>query len=550
MKTNPFKVLATLIMVTVCWLLMACSVSDNTSTEGLNPSEQELADYTILFYGHGGGDLDLNILTNIKQFYEANPESYKKVKIAVSYKYSETEQLSTITSGYLAEGLMGQQDADDIVAMGGKTCRVIVDPQKEDVLLKEGVYGQPNGDYTTPDSLTSFINWAAAKCPAKNYILVFNGHGDGYMPHENLPLNTATTRGIVFDDGHQNQAITLPALTKAIKDASIRPTAIYMDACLMNCVEYVFELKDLCDYVVASTYLVPGSGGLYSSLINELASAKDIESALSNYCDACIANWDDNNKNYSGVLDEGGTPVSYYDITVTRTSSLDAFGANLRKFVDALLEAQKDYGYDMMDVFLKYIVENKREVSEVHHDLMYYDLIIYMDIMSKALPNYFSDLLMEDLDASFHQCIVKQCFSDYLTKWNCRVGYSMLLGLEGEYTVKHTVVSEEYGLPYSPEDISYFWNGKTQTNFYSDNPNIFWPIAEPEYGVWGSTGADTYEQLVFDHMTGWSRWIKVNCIIPSTGSVASMSFTSDYKSVEMFTGKFEWNGGLKRKKQQ
>ena len=49
--------------------------------------------------------------------------------------------------------------------------------------------------------------------------------------------------------------ITLNTLHQGIRNAGVRLDAIYLDCCLMNCLEYQFGLKDLCDYIVASTYV-------------------------------------------------------------------------------------------------------------------------------------------------------------------------------------------------------------------------------------------------------------------------------------------------------
>ena len=68
----------------------ACSSNDdepNTPVTPVTPNQPEKADYAILFYGYGGGNLDYDILNNIKQFYAADSASYNKVKIAVQYKF-------------------------------------------------------------------------------------------------------------------------------------------------------------------------------------------------------------------------------------------------------------------------------------------------------------------------------------------------------------------------------------------------------------------------------------------------------------------------------
>lgn len=69
----------------------ACS-SDDNAVDSIDSNESEMADYAILFYGYGGGNLDYDILNNIQQFYAANPASYDKVKIAVQYKFSSQEE--------------------------------------------------------------------------------------------------------------------------------------------------------------------------------------------------------------------------------------------------------------------------------------------------------------------------------------------------------------------------------------------------------------------------------------------------------------------------
>lgn len=48
--------------------------------------------------------------------------------------------------------------------------------------------------------------------------------------------------------------ITLNTLREGIRNSGVRFSSIYIDCCLMNCLEYQFGLKDLCDYIVASTY--------------------------------------------------------------------------------------------------------------------------------------------------------------------------------------------------------------------------------------------------------------------------------------------------------
>ena len=54
----------------------SCS-SDNDDDPEDHPDEpqQQLADYTVIYYGHGGGNLDMQLMSNLMQFYL----TYKKL---------------------------------------------------------------------------------------------------------------------------------------------------------------------------------------------------------------------------------------------------------------------------------------------------------------------------------------------------------------------------------------------------------------------------------------------------------------------------------------
>jgi len=510
-------------MLSVFTTLGIVSCTDRTDNP-VNPSDSAqpaMADYTIIFYGHGGSNLDAAILTNIRQFYFADKESHKNVKVAVQYKYSTAENLSACFQKYVDAGACSQEECNNITAMGSKTCRFVVDAsQSMEAQQVDGIYGDDNCDITNPDSLTHFINWAAKNCPAKNYVLLLSDHGRGYTPHSDLPTSGPATRGIMLDDGHFENGFTVHSLTSAIRNADIRPAVVYMDACLMNSVEYLFELKDLCDYVVASTYVVPGPGGEYTALVNQFASAPDIETALSNFCEASVANWDKYYKTrVSNILDEGGTPVSYYDMTVTRTRNLDAFGAKFRQYVDVLLDAYQNGGDEVRQA-----IDKCTEWSyKAYHDMPYYDLPKYLQSICDAVPAYFPKQMVEEIRTAFNNCIVKQSYSEYLTKWNCQVDCSILLGYDGRYEVNHWSQLED-GRWAHPTFTIYKWDGTTETWYYGDDPDNFTPISDPVSGTWASTGAATYEQLAFDRIVGWSRWLKANHQPAPSWSAASMKF--------------------------
>ena len=85
--------IATLTLFTAC-------TADNDNPVSPTPSK-ELAEYTILYYGYGGGDLDEALLEKQFDMFKGNPDSYKKVKVACQYRFSSVESLKENYIGYL-----------------------------------------------------------------------------------------------------------------------------------------------------------------------------------------------------------------------------------------------------------------------------------------------------------------------------------------------------------------------------------------------------------------------------------------------------------------
>ena len=288
MKKNLLTLAATVCCTITMAVLTACSNNDDNPAGPGSPTEQ--SEYTIMLYGFGGRNLDIGIFGNIMDFYKAKPESYDKVQIACQYKYSAAEDLQKYWFDMLGDKLPDEA-TNAFKDMGLQTVRFVVDntvqsPDENVMLNHQNIYGPKNNYVANVDSLTNFINWATKACPAKHYILIVSDHGGGYQPHDDLPFNVPSqTRGVLYDQNHEpNEHFTVSSLKYAIGRANAHMDVVYLDACLMNTIEYQFELKELADYYILSSFVVPGAGGSYSVLIDELAkNAGDIETALKNF---------------------------------------------------------------------------------------------------------------------------------------------------------------------------------------------------------------------------------------------------------------------------
>lgn len=504
-------------------LLALASCSDNDDNPAVpDEPEPQLADYTIIYYGHGGGNLDMGLLENIMQMYMADEESYKNVSICTQYKYSSLEsmqelydQYSALLGQYFEPGTPGYEEAQKELGIfkafypyAGKTARFVVDPGKAFIWGGDdgdaptepdmsAFIGPDNADITRTDSLTNFINWAAQACPARKYILVLSDHGGGYLPNDELPEGAAAqarTRGVVYDDGHKNSHFTAKTLAQAISQASVRPSVVYLDACLMNTAEYQFELAPTTDYLVLSTFVVPGEGGNYTELVDALSANPDnLEAALTRFAKATVEGWD---KSASERADgEDDEPV-YHDMSVYRTADLDALGAEIKTFTDRLVDAYQNGG-DEVRAKIDKVTANAFRINEQQPE---YDLIDYAVSLTLALPDVFGSALNSPLGEAFDRSIVYQQSSHWLMENAHAVDLSVLLGCQGHYTMLYDMGGQ------MPLPFSFYADGTTAVPFGDTTVP-----GKP----WGSTLDETYGQLRFDRLTGWSRWLHLNSQEPN-----------------------------------
>ncbi|MBO4718307.1 MAG: hypothetical protein J5658_00400 [Prevotella sp.] len=508
-RMTPWVLAATLTFCGAMMMLTSCTDAvGSTDNPVPDPAQQDLADYAILFYGHGSDpSLDFCIVENLDQLYAAEAASYNKVRIAAQYKFSSQkafqEQLETLRKSVNTEEQKKFVETfnDMFKDKCGQTYRFVVDPkmQSYDQLGDSYRYGPSEGEISNPDSLTNFIKWAAKACPAKNYLLLLSDHGAGYMPNNDLPYSpVAKTRNLVVDS-HTGKGLTLPSLTAAIEAAGIHLKALYFDACLMNSIEYLFELKDAVDYVVASSFLVPGIGGSYDALINLLAkNGSDIESALAAYNKFCVDRWD---KTIGQAQKE-----SFFDMTVTRTSGLNAYGEKIRAFTDLLVEAYQSGDEELC----KKIDNATANVLKIQSSYPFYDLLIYALTVTLADPARF-EAAYNDMKKCYDElCQVSHQTSAYMGAEG--ITASVLLGWDGQY---------EY-FDWMPDDTE--WKVLTNTIYKPDGTCDMVSFGMPASGNWGSTFEQTYEQTKFDKATGWSRWIKANRQRPTVMSLATAGY--------------------------
>ena len=540
------KILMTLTAVLCCTMTMpiltSCSVDDNPAP---NPVQDDLAEATIIWYGCGGNNVDAEILQNFRTFYQAQAKNFDRVNVVAQYKASYEP---TVYEGYSFDTITewADQEIKDKTAeqleeystvayfylchpQAGASYRFALDAKKP--LYKQfnemEPYGQPNADCTCPDSLTNFINWATKTYPAKKYILMLADHGGGYLPCDDTAeaASSPQRRGLIYDDGYlvngDKKCFSAKSFARGVRSANVRMDGIVLYLCLMNNLEFMYDVKDVTDYIASSTYVMWGDGGAFGSLVDNLAEGKDTKTALSNFVDANVNSWDD----YFYDPENPEKP-EYYDLTLTETKRLDDLAPLLKEFTDRLV-----YTYQNGTAEQRQAIDLcTNNAVKVYNGEPLYDMAKYMKSIFAALPEVFDQDLYNRVKTAFNGCIAHQRYAKYLTNHNYQVDYSVMLAVKGNY-VLYTYTEDKYGkaIDLTTADV-YYTDGTLEKYKYvggsgddsGDGSLAHFELKKKD--TWGSTFADTYQLTTFDKLVGWSRWLLINEATPRAWSTSSFFF--------------------------
>ena len=155
----------------------------------------------------------------------------------------------------------------------GDTTRYWVQPDTDPNALAsyiDGVNRWPLGELNMghPNTLTDFVNWAISQFPAQYYALVLWNHGGGWWPRQLPP----PPRGIVWDDTSGGDFLTTKELAQALGGVP-HLHVLGFDACLMQMLEVLYEVRAEADVVVGSEELEPGTGWDYDEILNSIDAA-------------------------------------------------------------------------------------------------------------------------------------------------------------------------------------------------------------------------------------------------------------------------------------
>lgn len=231
--------------------------------------------------------------------------------------------------------------------------------------------------------LSLFVLLSKSIFQASNYALIIWDHGEAWIG-DHKSTRSYSPQAIAFDDT-SGKRITTPQLREALEIAG-GVDLLGMDACLMGSIEVLYELKDVADYVVASSFTEPGTGWNYeffkqiTSTDNEGAVGRKIVDAYRVY--------------YDGTFWESiGLSLAVYNMSkVAQTAS--ALNYLSLRLIDIMNPALRSTIHDFYPLMSQYYYRNERLNTLV--DLRHF-VVLAQDRISDGTARYWAGQVLTSL---------------------------------------------------------------------------------------------------------------------------------------------------------
>lgn len=426
-------------------LLSALFVSCTKEEVILDPygKPEDNQTYTIMMYGCGGGNLDDCMIQNIEEALLVGSSDRVKFTGMVNFSKSFQEKYPQYkgTQRFIIGNTPGQEYT----------------PEK---VYDETLY---LGD---PQNLTDFINWSKQVCPADQYILLLWNHGGGWTPKHDDPI----TKAIIYDDNHEEKALTLDNLVTGIHNSGTHFKMIYFDACLMGTMEVLAGIKDCADYALGTSHITPGIGGDYNSLIYHLGTNVNFESSMKEYCRETMSHW----KMSRFALDLKLVNLNKIDKFLNEVNVFAGYLNEVTSYANDFIEAYNTPGVDTTSV--EYLT------NESHCSALYHTVNFCYHFDDGEYPFYdiinFAELFTLYSDVSYSAKFI-DIASRLNRSWN------------------EALVCCELSTTLFPHDISVATTIVNSEDWVNKHYNT------------------TYNKLAFDQITNWGTWLSKNPIKPT-----------------------------------
>lgn len=187
-------------------------------------------------------------------------------------------------------------------------------------------------------TLSEVLSFVRSNYPSDSYGLVLGSHANGWLPMETkLAYSPRRTFGIdVGPDGSMSGdkgvAGTVPSqllitdIAQAVRTSGVHLDYLFLDACLMSCIEVAYDLRNTADYVISSPLSVSAEGAYYTDLVHYGLFSSDARDIARTY--------------YDYYNHQGSVPCQSGDygivLSCIRTAGLNSFAVTVADLLDEL----------------------------------------------------------------------------------------------------------------------------------------------------------------------------------------------------------------------
>ena len=179
-----------------------------------------------------------------------------------------------------------------------------------------------------PVVMEGVMRYAFSHYPAMdgNYGLVLWGHGSGWLMKDEV--KRANSRAFGVDCGENGNAlwINIPTMANILRGMP-RLKFIMADCCNFMCLEILYELRNVCDYIIGSPAEIPDDGAPYDQIVPDM------------FADGRF---------YTSIIDKYHKSIDgYLPLTAVQTSEMDHVAHATR---EAMQTVQSNLSSDYADL--------------------------------------------------------------------------------------------------------------------------------------------------------------------------------------------------------
>ena len=248
MKKNVFYA----VMMTMVVMMTACSNDDDFEPVQPAPKKGESRTVaqakTVLVYMAGRNNLSGIVNKDLNEMKLGSKYLGSNDNLLVFVRRDKTEKmpwLARIKNGVVTDSVslsdMGITSSDG-------------ENRASDPVVMEGVMHYAFSHYPAMDG---------------NYGLVLWGHGSGWLMKDEV--KRANSRAFGVDKGEDGRALwmNIPTMANILKGMP-HLKFIMCDCCNMMCLENLYELRNVCDYIIGSPAEIPDDGAPYDQIVPDM----------------------------------------------------------------------------------------------------------------------------------------------------------------------------------------------------------------------------------------------------------------------------------------